>query len=50
MFFLLGGLGVQYPTLLDIWENPISGGKCLVFFYAPLVRIKRVYAFFVTWL
>ena len=23
-------------------ENPISRGKCLVFLYAPLVRIKRV--------
>ena len=29
-------------------ELPISRGKRLVFLYAPLVRIERVYAFFVT--
>jgi hypothetical protein len=32
-------------TSLPSWtygENPISRGKCLVFLYAPLVRIKRV--------
>jgi hypothetical protein len=31
-------------------ENPFSRGKCFVFLYAPLVRIRRGYALFVTWL
>jgi hypothetical protein len=50
------GSGVPYPTLLDIWGKPHFQRKTtfdflkrLVFLYALLVRIRRVYSLFVTW-